>query len=315
MNRRSRTLHRHRRPPLAILIPSPSRAAGVEAGFTLIELLVVIAIIAILASLLLPALSRSRASAHSAVCKGNLRQWGMAMRMYLDDFNKYPSNSGAPPGGDGKSWFQRLESYTGSKWPRWNGRRFEPANSIAVCPGYARLPGQFYSNDGADGGGYGGYEVNQVGAVPIDHDVEVRLGIFSLGLIDAQTPETRVANPSEMYAIGDALISFFNFSSGFGYAPPGEAIIGWGNLNPTDTRAMALWPEFGLTPKKREERDWVRLRALNRRRHGGQFNMVLCDGHAEGLKLPSLFDVRRDDVLRRWNRDNQPHREAAANLW
>jgi prepilin-type N-terminal cleavage/methylation domain-containing protein/prepilin-type processing-associated H-X9-DG protein len=59
-------------------------------AFTLVELLVVIAIIAILAALLLPALSRAKAAGLCAACKNSLHQMGLALSMYTGDFKKYP---------------------------------------------------------------------------------------------------------------------------------------------------------------------------------------------------------------------------------
>jgi prepilin-type N-terminal cleavage/methylation domain-containing protein/prepilin-type processing-associated H-X9-DG protein len=75
-------------------------------GFSLVELLVVIAVIAVLASLLLPAIQKAKAKSHTTVCLNNLRQWGLAMQLYATDNDDY-----LPPEGTGNSLNQETGWY------------------------------------------------------------------------------------------------------------------------------------------------------------------------------------------------------------
>ena len=88
--------------------------------FTLLELLIVIAIIGILASMLLPALRTARESAKTIQCSGNMKQYGLAFRMYAGDYNDYMASAI----GSGSYWWTSL----------WDKEKYFNDSKIFVCP-------------------------------------------------------------------------------------------------------------------------------------------------------------------------------------
>ncbi len=133
---------------------------GREKGFTLIELLVVIAIIAILASMLLPALSQAKTKTVQTLCLSNLKQLNLAMVLYTSDYRDKTPAANSVPNQDIWWWYKELDkSYVGLK-----GK--SSSNDVVFrCPkdrGWAPNAGYFnphWQNPTLD---YGSYVFNSV---------------------------------------------------------------------------------------------------------------------------------------------------------
>jgi prepilin-type processing-associated H-X9-DG protein/prepilin-type N-terminal cleavage/methylation domain-containing protein len=116
-------------------------------AFTLIELLVVIAVVALLSSLLLPALARARNVAQTARCTANLCQFGLAAQLYWDDHGRCFSERTVHTNGGWQYWFGWLQDGAegerafdptpGALWP------YLSAREVVTCPALNRSPARF----------------------------------------------------------------------------------------------------------------------------------------------------------------------------
>jgi prepilin-type processing-associated H-X9-DG protein/prepilin-type N-terminal cleavage/methylation domain-containing protein len=124
------------KPGVVRRILSPNLRGGVTA-FTLIELLVVIGIIAVLASLLLPALSRAKSKAKSILCASNERQFGLALQMYLGDYSDLVPFFADATSPTQSYWYQKLAPYVAQRTDE--GKYFNKTEAydskLRRCPG------------------------------------------------------------------------------------------------------------------------------------------------------------------------------------
>jgi len=133
-----------------------------QKGFTLIELLVVIAIIALLMSILMPALARVRKQAKAVICQSNLKQVGSAVSMFADDHDGFLNKGNCPPGGTHHDhWASAFETYLGEDYDVYlcpsatkfwtDGHRGKPLSAWGVWE---------HTEEWVKEGQYGSYGIN-----------------------------------------------------------------------------------------------------------------------------------------------------------
>lgn len=212
--------------------------------FTLIELLVVIAIIAILASMLLPALSKARAAAQGAKCTSNMKQLGLINNFYADDYADFWVNV----------WGKDIPGVVQWNYAFWHHylRYFymggdTPSNGVLICP--AAVEGQ--------------------GLIVPEKVTNQNVGVVTAG------DKYFILGMSQNYFSG--LCVNVHFGAGSVPAPPMRS--NW--KSPSKT---VLTSEDSTTAHPRASDTDIQGRWGTAARHNGGLNVLLMDGHVERVK-------------------------------
>ena len=242
---------------------------------TLVELLVVIAIIAVLAALLLPSLTRSKATAQSIACKSNLRQLGIYLQMYVSANRCYPVN-----GRNDTRPASRANSvifWTG-KLAREEFGVSQPTTNFFL-EGVWRCPSASWSDSMVRSAAIGNTE------------------LLNYGYNDDRYNGSGLKDPSKMFG----LQGHYSLKTKY-IAPIVESEV----ISSSDM--MAIGDGFeGNGLLRRNPIDFFEECGNILARHQGSANVVFCDNHVESPRLKFLFEDSDADALVRWNRDHQPH--------
>lgn len=263
---------------------------GGSCAFTLTELLVVLTTLALLALLALPALGNAKVTSRQLSCLENLRQLGIASRMYVTEYRQYTGSLSTPDGGGSPNyayiWPKRLLTYTGgnrgvfacpaaSPIARWDTNLNTSLGG--VCQGVYDPYTITYTSRFSYGINDWGIHF-QNGAESVTNPQLGLGGDIDGSLIQGPVRDSDVVVPSQMIMLGDT-------------SPPPPSITPnfCANLNPAD---VATFTGHSACPSNR---------------HNFETDLVFTDGHAETPLRSNVRDPSSSYWRARWDNDNNPH--------
>jgi prepilin-type N-terminal cleavage/methylation domain-containing protein/prepilin-type processing-associated H-X9-DG protein len=255
-------------------------------AFTLIELLVVIAIIAILASILFPVFARARENARKAACQSNLKQIGIALMMYTQDYDEsfpYAAMQGATTATSNR-WYDVVNPYVKSKQQVWICPTAGPLNRYGGSDGYTK-GGYAYNVSGsainknpytsATATGYGnGFGLNPTPpSGVVGNNWTPTLNSVTLAMVQEPSETIIVSDPcSRAYADFNYRAEWIYPYSNISYLP----MLHGGPFNTADTSTATA--EYSPT--------WL---AAN---PSGGGNYLFADGHVKYLQVTYAYSHR-----------------------